>query len=237
MTDYNEIKVRRSKPINEKDVQKEVDRVITQNEMPEAQPLKLKGVAKAKKPNLFSRTVTAIFPNGFKGVGEYLAKDVVLPAVKDLAWQAGNAALSMIIYRDVNHSNTNTYRYGGSGGWNTPSRANSNRNNRTNYSSAYGRAKTQAEQAMAPEDSFEDFVEFEFDNREDATYVFNKVDDWVSRYGRIPVAEYYRMVDPGIVTSYTMRSYGWNNLSGARIRPTRGGKYIIDFPPLVDLQI
>lgn len=236
MTDYNEIKVKRSKPINEKDVQKEIDNVIADNQMPEAEPLKLKGTAKVKKPNLFSRTVTAIFPNGLKGVGEYLAKDVVLPAVKDLTWQAGNAALSMIIYRDVNHSSSTTYRYGGSGGWNTPSRA-TNRNNRTNYSSAYGRAKSQAEQAMAPEDSYEDFVEFEFDNREDATYVFNKVDDWVRRYGRIPVAEYYRMVDPGMVTSYTMRSYGWNNLAGTRIRPTRGGKYIIDFPPLIDLQI
>ena len=32
MTDYNEIKVKRSKPINEKDVQKAVDKVIAENE-------------------------------------------------------------------------------------------------------------------------------------------------------------------------------------------------------------
>ena len=234
MTDYDKIKSNRTEAINEKDIADSSK--VTIEEPPQAQQLKLKGKTNVKKANLFVRTVHAIFPNGFKGIGEYLTRDVLLPAIKDMTWQAGNSALSMLIYRDNYHTGASSnIRYGGSGGWNTPGRT--NYNNRVNYSNSYTRAQNQAEASLAPEDSFEDFVEVEFDNREDAIYVFNKVDEWVRRYGRIPVAEYYRMVDPTIVTSYTMRSYGWNNLSGTRVRPTRGGKYIIDFPPLVDLQI
>ena len=235
MTDYDKIKSNRTAAINEKEFDTKTNS-STSKEQPKAQPLKLKGGTSVKKHNLFLRTVHAIFPNGAKGIGEYLARDVLLPAIKDMTWQAGNSALSMLIYRDNYHTGSNSnIRYGGSGGWNTP---NSNKsNNRTNYSNSYNRAQTQAEASMAPEDSFEDFIEVEFNNREDAIYVVGKLEDWVRRYGRIPVAEYYRMVDPTIVTSYTMRSYGWVDLTGTRVRPTRGGKYIIDFPPLSDLQI
>lgn len=237
MTDYDKIKSNRTAAINEKDFNAQ-NKSAAKEEPPQAQPLKLKGGTTVKKQNLFIRTVHAIFPNGVKGIGEYLARDVLLPAIKDMTWQAGNLALSMLIYRDNYHTGSNSnIRYGGSGGWNTPTRTTNNINNRTNYSNSYTRAQSQAEASLAPEDSFEDFVEVEFANREDAIYVLNKLDEWVRRYGRIPVAEYYRMVDPTIVTSYTMRSYGWNNLAGARVRPTRGGKYIIDFPPLTDLQI
>lgn len=236
MTDYDKIKSNRTAAINEKDFDAQTKATTTTEEPPQAQPLKLKGGTSVKKQNLFLRTVHAIFPNGAKGIGEYLARDVLLPAIKDMTWQAGNSALSMLIYRDNYHTGSNSnIRYGGSGGWNTPTRT--NRNNRTNYSNSYNRAQSQAEASMAPEDSFEDFVEVEFANREDAIYVLGKLEEWVRRYGRIPVAEYYRMVDPTIVTSYTMRSYGWNDLTGTRVRPTRGGKYIIDFPPLTDLQI
>ena len=237
MTDYDKIKSNRTAAINEKDFNTQTNSATTE-EPPQAQPLKLKGGTTVKKQNLFIRTVHAIFPNGVKGIGEYLARDVLLPAIKDMTWQAGNSALSMLIYRENYHTGSNSnIRYGGSGGWNTPTRNNRNNNNRTNYSNSYSRAQSQAEASLAPEDSFEDFVEVEFANREDAIYVLNKLDEWVRRYGRIPVAEYYRMVDPTIVTSYTMRSYGWNDLTGTRVRPTRGGKYIIEFPPLTDLQI
>lgn len=236
MTDYDKIKSNRTAAIDEKDFDAKTKTNITKEEPPQAQPLKLKGGTSVKKQNLLLRTVHAIFPNGVKGIGEYLARDVLLPAIKDMTWQAGNSALSMLIYRDNAHTGSNSnVRYGGSGGWNTPTSI--NRNNRTNYSNSYNRAQSQAEASMSPEDSFEDFVEVEFNNREDAIYVLGKLEDWVRRYGRIPVAEYYRMVDPTIVTSYTMRSYGWSNLTGTRVRPTRGGKYIIDFPPLSDLQI
>ena len=244
MTDYDKIKSNRTEAISEKEFNKTTKSSnVTIEEPPQAEQLKLKGNTNIKKANLFMRTVHAIFPNGFKGIGDYLAHDVVVPAIKDMMWQAGSSALqagssalSMLIYRDTYHTGSSSnIRYGGSGGWNTPTVR--NYNNRTNYSNSYTHAQSQAEMSMSPEDSFEDFVEVEFDNREDAIYVFNKVDEWVRRYGRIPVAEYYRMVDPTIVTSYTMRSYGWNNLSGTRVRPTRGGKYIIDFPPLIDLQI
>lgn len=237
MTDYDKIKSNRTAAINEKDFNAQ-NKAATTEKPPQAQPLKLKGATTVKKQNLFIRTVHAMFPNGVKGIGEYLARDVLLPSIKDMTWQAGNLALSMLIYRDNYHTGSNSnIRYGGSGGWNTPTRNNSNINNRTNYSNSYTRAQSQAEASLAPDDSFEDFVEVEFANREDAIYVLNKLDEWVRRYGRIPVAEYYRMVDPTIVTSYTMRSYGWNDLTGTRVRPTRGGKYIIDFPPLTDLQI
>ena len=218
MTDYDKIKSNRTAAINEKEFDNKTNSTTTE-EPPKAQPLKLKGRTSVKKQNLLLRTVHAIFPNGVKGIGEYLARDVLLPAIKDMTWQAGNSALSMLIYRDNYHTGSNSnIRYGGSGGWNTPTR-----NNRTNYSNSYNRAQSQAEASMAPEDSFEDFVEVEFNNREDAIYVLGKLEDWVRRYGRIPVAEYYRMVDPAIVTSYTMRSYGWSDLTGTRIRPTRGG--------------
>ena len=235
MTDYDKIKSNRTVAIDEKDFDANTNSA-TKEEQPQAQTLKLKGGTSIKKQNLLLRTVHAIFPNGAKGIGEYLARDVLLPAIKDMTWQAGSSALSMLIYRDNYHTGSNSnIRYGGSGGWNTPTR--NNRNNRTNYSNSYTSAQSQAEASMAPEDSFEDFVEVEFNNREDAIYVLGKLEDWVRRYGRIPVAEYYRMVDPTIVTSYTMRSYGWSSLTGTRVRPTRGGKYIIDFPPLSDLQI
>ena len=237
MTDYDKIKSNRTAAINEKDFNAQ-NKAATTEKPPQAQPLKLKGATTVKKQNLFIRTVHAMFPNRVKGIGEYLARDVLVPSIKDMTWQAGNLALSMLIYRDNYHTGTNSnIRYGGSGGWNTPTRNNNNINNRTNYSNSYTRAQSQAEASLAPDDSFEDFVEVEFANREDAIYVLNKLDEWVRRYGRIPVAEYYRMVDPTIVTSYTMRSYGWNDLTGTRVRPTRGGKYIIDFPPLTDLQI
>ena len=116
MTDYDKIKSNRTAAINEKDFNAQ-NKAATTEEPPQAQPLKLKGGTTVKKQNLFIRTVHAIFPNGVKGIGEYLARDVLLPAIKDMTWQAGNSALSMLIYRDNYHTGTNSnIRYGGSGG-------------------------------------------------------------------------------------------------------------------------
>ena len=125
MTDYDKIKSNRTAAIDEKDFDTKTKTNINNEEPPKAQPLKLKGGTSVKKQNLLLRTVHAIFPNGFKGIGEYLTRDVLLPAIKDMTWQAGNSALSMLIYRDNGHTGSNSnIRYGGSGGWNTPNHNN-----------------------------------------------------------------------------------------------------------------
>lgn len=66
-----------------------------------------------------------------------------------------------------------------------------------------------------------------------AKEVLDVLNDYIQRYRRAYVADYYQKV--GLVPSKTDFNYGWTDLSGVNILPYRDG-YIIDLPKPIPIQ-
>lgn len=222
MTDYNSVQHKGVKPKDNKPStvsKKEVDDEIKE--------LKLKGsITTKKKPLVFRVFNTLLGKEALKRTGTYLIKDVIMPALQDTAYNTLMTGGKMLIYKDKTY-NAPTQSYGRSRG-----------SNKTHYNTMYSFSNdNQAEENYAPGDSYEDVLEIEFTSPEDANYVLNEMASVIRRRGAISVSEYYGLIDSTIVTTYVMRTYGWDNINQAVVRRASSGKYIIDLPEPIDLQL
>lgn len=73
-----------------------------------------------------------------------------------------------------------------------------------------------------------DFDDIGFDYASEAEAVLEMLDEILSEYGFVTVADMYEMAD--MSAPYTAQRYGWKNINGARIIRDRGGKYVIRMP-------
>jgi hypothetical protein len=72
-----------------------------------------------------------------------------------------------------------------------------------------------------------------FENRGEAEHVLTQMDELVSTYGMVSVADLYDLV--GMSCDYTYNKYGWTNIRNARIERVRDG-FLLEMPKALPIK-
>jgi hypothetical protein len=173
-------------------------------------------VVRRRKP-LGNRFLETFFGGDVKGVTDYVIKDVLLPAAKDMIADAVNEGIQRMIFGSDKGP---TNRRGSNRSTNGP----------VNYSRYSPTSKTQRDEPRnisRRARASHDFDEIILATRTEATDVIHSLDDLIGRYGIASVAELYELV--GISSSHTDEKWGWTSMDRADITRTRSG-YLLNLP-------
>ena len=181
---------------------------------------------KKPKRGLFSRLMHGAFgPDGFKRIGEYIGKDIVMPAIKNIIADSITSGINMALFGE-NKPSRNIGRGYDYGRTYAP---------KTDYASRYGAPQPSAQPQAPSYRGYNYVVEYVIEDRMKAAEILSIMKENADKYGSVSVADYYEML--GIGTEFTDHNWGWGlgAISRTTIMPTRGG-YIIKFPPLEVLE-
>lgn len=169
-----------------------------------------------KKKGFLSNFKKSMVSEDASSVGEYVIKDIVLPTVKDLIFEAVRGSLEMILWGS------------------TSGRRNGRKNipyNSLNSGTAYyygGVNNTHANDIPKHKSiDYFDVNNFMFKSRRDAEEVLSTLQLALEEYPSVSIADFYDAL--GMSAPHTAYNYGWTNLSGVDIRSYRG-EYYIEFP-------
>lgn len=171
----------------------------------------IKGAAKVKKKGGFSKFAGMFLPEDVEDVKSYIFEDIVVPAVKDIILDVVRGFLGL-----------------GSGGSSRRSTTASKVSYRRYYDDARRRDYEPDRRARSGYD-YDDVI---LDNRGEAEEVLSRMDELISVYGIISVADLYDLV--GITGNYTDNKYGWTDIRSASIVRVRDG-YLIKMPKALPL--
>lgn len=197
---------------------------------PSSRPEKLEqittGPVVVRKAGLGRRFKDAFTGDDGRSVAQHVLWDVVIPAAKDMVYDAGLEVLgrSLGIERGssrrnsvINYNNVSTLaskiNYSKPGIMQDPRE----RERRTERNVTRGRADLQ------------DIILAE---RVQADAVIAKLQDLITRYGQATIADVFDLV--GMTGEFTDEKFGWVNLDGARPRRISDG-YLLDLPRPIQL--
>jgi hypothetical protein len=207
-------------------------------ERPKLQSVVGKTPKKVQK-SLFSRLVSGVVgPEGVSGIGGYVTEEIVKPAVKNILFDSITSSISMFLFGDRGMPNR--------------SRGYSNYDNRprTDYGRSYSQPRPsndryyngRDDRNSPPQNDRNNAAprgvarygvdEYTIDNHHDASHVLVALTEYAEKYGSASIADYYDLIR--VATQFTDNNYGWrlDAISAARIVPSRGGGFIIKFPPV-----
>ena len=183
-----------------------------------------------KKKSLFGRFMSAITPEGgYKQLASDTFKNSIVPAGRDMAYNAAQGALQAIIYNGRNNGGNfignvaNGAVQGAQRGYrqtrgNIPYNQMGRNNNQTYVSQPR-----------------HDFTLIEHYTQGDADYVLTSMRQYISDQGYCSLADYYGLTNAeqsGVVISYTDNNFGWTDLSNARSIRAQSGYFTLQLPPL-----
>lgn len=172
------------------------------------------GTAKVKKKSEIRKFTDVFVSEDMDSVKSYIFMDVLVPAVKK--------AIS-----DIVTNGTDMLLYGESGGKPTKKSSASRVSYRSYYDSGDRRERPTTRSMVGYE-----YDEIVIDNRGEAESVLDRMDEIVSTYGMVSVADFYDLI--GVTSKYTDNKYGWTSISNAHIVRTRDG-YMIKMPKALPL--
>ena len=167
----------------------------------------VKGTVKDKKKTLGDKFRETFIVSDAKSVGDHVVMDILIPAARDTLWDFVTGAIEMLLYGDSRPSSRRRQKDG--------TRV------FTSYDKMYSnepRRGRPVRNDREPELA-RDFV-FEFDFREDANEVLSNMMELIDDRGYVLVSEMYKFM--GRRSDYTKRKYGWDDLSDAYVRASRG---------------
>lgn len=171
----------------------------------------ISGVAVKKKKPIGKRLSEVFLGENLKNVGDYLIKDVLIPAAKDMLSDTVRNGLDMYLYGEVRRSKRDrdgkpVVSYG------------------SYYKGREERSRRDETASARARHSFDDII---FDNRPAAEDVLDHLVMLTEDYGLASVADFYGFA--GVASEFTDDKYGWTNLSSAKVERVRQG-YMISFP-------
>lgn len=161
----------------------------------------------AKKKSGFSKLADEFISEDVKNVKSYIIGDVLIPAMKKAISDIVTNGIDMILYGGARPGKRSTA-------------------DRVSYSGYYGGSSIRETKTVSSYNgySFNDIV---LANRGEAQEVLDRMDELISSYGVVSVADLYDLV--GITGSWTDNKYGWTNLRDADVIRVRDG-YMIKMP-------
>lgn len=180
-----------------------------------------KSSVEQRKPGLGKKFKATIIGGTIRDTAGYMVEDVVVPAIRDMLFDAFEGGLHRMIYGDSHRT-----RRGSS------------------YPSSYSNVGHVNYQSMSTKPqathqpagrmfsrrarSSHDFGEIVLEDRREAQDVLDQMYEYLSRFGEVKVADLYDMV--GIRTSHVDHKWGWTLLQGAKLVRTRDGRFLLDLP-------
>lgn len=188
-----------------------------------------------KKKSLFKRALIALTPEGgFKQLAHDTFVNSVIPASKDMLYNASQGALNAIIYGGRNNGG-NWVNQIGRGAVNGARTGLQQHANRVPYNQM-GNSR-QRQQVAAPVPRHE-YTQVEHYTQADAEYVLAQMRQYIVDQGYVSVCDYYSISgadQTGITISYTDNTIGWVDLKGARTVRNPNGYYVITLPPVTNV--
>lgn len=181
--------------------------------------IELEGAVEIRKKSLGRRFAETFIGDDIESVKEYVKRDVVIPALKNLIFESVKSGLEMMLWRDTGQ----------------PIKRKGEPVDYNGYSSKSKSYNVSIASDRSPRDRF-DFYDIIFKSKFDAEKVLRLLYEYIDTYGHATVADYYNSVpqevlkNAGIMSSvYTDNDWGWRDLNNIRIQPVRGG-YILTLP-------
>ena len=172
------------------------------------------GTVKSKKKSEIRKFTDVFISEDIDNVKSYILLDVLIPAIKKAISDIVTNGIDMILYGETGKTKS----------YSTASKISyrsyyDGRNGRIDYSSI--RTKIGY--------NYDDII---FDNRGEAEDVLSRMDELISTYGLVSVADLYDLV--GITGNYTDNKYGWTNIRSASVIRVRDG-YMLKLPKALPL--
>lgn len=172
-----------------------------------------------RKKGLGRKFKTAFFSGNARDAGEYMVTDVVVPAIRDLIYDAMQSGIDRLIYGE---RTTGRPR---------PRSTSSVATGHVNYAGMSTSAPTQ----QAPQRTLSrsararhNFADLVIPSLQEANEVLDRMFDVLSRDGWVTVADLYALTD--IRPDHTDVKFGWTNLRGARAVRMKDGNFLLDLP-------
>jgi hypothetical protein len=193
---------------------------------PETPREKLEPVTSAKKTErkrgLGHRFRTTFFSGSARDALGYVAEDVVVPAIRDLFYDAMQNGIDRLIYGDRTSGNRPRSR----------SSLMSHPPGHVNYGGIMGSGQTKASQSprmlSRRARARHNIDELIIPTRQEAEEVIDRLFDVLSRYGQVSVADLYELT--GVRSEHTDMKWGWQSLRGAKAVRLRQGGFLLDLP-------
>ena len=196
--------------------------VIVANDKKVEKKESLKPIAtgSVKKRGTFSTMREIFISEDASTIGKYITMDVLVPTIKQAISTIFKDGIDILLY--------------GAGG--NPNKG-KNLAGRVSYSSFYD-ARNGAQSRQVAEKRAFWYDELEYRTRDEAIDVINSMDDLLSTYGKVSVADMYELSDA--TPEYTYNNYGWKSPEVSDIRQIaqitrRGNAYLIKLPRAVPL--
>ena len=201
--------------------------VQTKDEVPNKKPRAKKEAlvqsATVRKKGVIERLVGGLLgPNGIRAIGAYVGHEIIVPMVKNAFVDSMTTGINMAVFKDQPQPNRRN-----NPGWNNRQHQNTNR---VQYDKSYQNNQVNQYQSPNTRRTIYAIREAVFPNREEALMVLDNMMNEIDKYGQVSVADYYDWIGIGDST-FADVSYGWDDLTRARVVSVRGG-YAISLPPV-----
>ena len=182
------------------------------------EPMKLEGKVKTKR-SVMKSVKDEFVGEDAPGIGNYILFDILFPALRDLVLDIGHSTLDMAM---------------GGRGYNNRRRSYSSYDRRDSYISYNRMYDDRRPRRDRDDDRYErrvgrDLDDLIFESRADAEDCLDRMLDRLERYMCVSVADLYDILGETVFGDWTKTDWGWEDLSGARIRKVRGG-WLLDLP-------
>ena len=172
------------------------------------------GTAKSKKKSDIRKFTDVFISEDVNNVKSYILLEVLVPAIKKAISDIVTNGIDMILYGETGKTKSNS----------TASKVSyrsyyDERNGRRDYSAVHTKTGY----------NYDDII---LDNRGEAEEVLSRMDELISTYGLVSVADLYDLV--GITGNYTDNKYGWTDIRSASVIRVQDG-YMLKLPKALPL--
>ena len=172
------------------------------------------GTVKSKKKSEIRKFTDVFISEDIDNVKSYILLDVLIPAIKKAISDIVTNGIDMILYGETGKTKSNSIA------------------SKISYRSYYdGRNGRRDYSAIRTKISY-NYDDIIFDNRGEAEDVLSRMDELISTYGLVSVADLYDLV--GVTGNYTDNKYGWTNIRSASVIRVRDG-YMLKLPKALPL--
>jgi len=166
----------------------------------------ISGTVKSKKKSEIKKFADVFISEDVTNVKSYILLDILVPAIKKAISDIVTNGIDMILYGGTGKTKSNTAA------------------SKVSYRSYYDSRRDYSAVRTKTGYNYDDII---FDNRGEAEDVLSRMDELVSTYGLVSVADLYDLV--GITGNYTDNNYGWTDIRSASVIRVRDG-YMIKLP-------
>ena len=167
------------------------------------------GTVKVKKKSEIHKIKDIFVSEDAGNIKSYILNDVLIPTIKQTISDIVKNVIDMTLF-------------GGNGSKGRNSIAST-----VSYRNYYDRGNS-IQRGTTRTTTGYNYDDITIDSRGEAEEVLTRMDELISCYGVVSVADLYDLI--GVTGSYTDNKYGWTNIRNARVIRANGGGWTVDRP-------